>query len=346
MMESDSHAPDVDPASPPDRVRPAGEADGREATESEPRDGHSRRRLAIYSALAGLLTGGCFLWSAPATPTIPLPAPAALKPGGVNTVVLLSLLENVRDAKPVVDEERKRAEAEREAFGRFSDRVARMDATQHPRTGGGVEQGGTVAVDVGSTDTRLRNVIEAYRETVLEVGHYEEEYDQPAAEHMAEEFGAEIASTLLRGRSFTPQLRDTLVEAGIEARQQRDALVRTLDSETDALSRAEQVMAEVEAELDGVIDGSLYRFSFDELSETWIHLRGLERRCEDLLRDRQRRIHHGHGLGFRSLDGKRLHQYVYQSLDAHYPVLADGADLVDRVKSARGRITRAISRRV
>lgn len=344
-MASDTHVTKSDLDPPPGPELPAEERT-EERTEAASPTGRSHRRLAVYSALAGLVTGGWLLWSAPTTPTIPLPSPTALKPGGVNTVFLLSLLENVREAKPVVDEERERTEAEREAFTRFSERIARMDATHRPPSGGGTGDGGTVVMDVGTTDTRLRAIVQAYRETVLQVDHYDEEYDQPAGEHMADEFGTEIASSVLRGRAFTPQLRDTIVEAGIEASQQRDSLVRTLSSESEALTRAERVMNEVESELDTVIDGSLHRFSFEELTDAWVHVRGLERRCEDLLRDRQHRIHHGHVVGLRTLDGKRLHRYLYRSLDAHHPVLADGSDLVDRVKTAQGRIARAISRRV
>lgn len=343
-MESDTYAPNVgsnpDPTPGPDLHRNEGD----EESQDEP--GHSRRRLAVCSALAGLVTGGWLLWSAPMTPTLPLPSPAALKPGGVNTVFLLSLIENIRDAKPVVNEERDRTAAERDAFAQFSEQVARMDATRTPAAGGPTGDGGVLAMEVGAEDARLTEVARAYRNTVLSVPHYDEEYGESLGEHMAGEFGDEIATTVLHGQAFTPWLKDALVDAGSEARLQRETLVRTLDSESDALARAEDLITEVESELDSLVTGSLHQRSFEDLSAAWLRIRGLERRCEELLWDRQRRIHHGHAIGLRTLDGKRLHEYLYNSLEAHHPVLADGAELVDRVKSARHRITRAISRRV
>lgn len=247
-----------------------------------------------------------------------------------------------------IEQERTRTEAR--AFGRFVRRINRIDtaspevaAVPEPAAGPRTK---TLARPPDGTGEGIRAVREAYRETVMAVPHYEEEYDEPLAVNVAEEFDPDAAAALASGDRLTPQVERALVQAATDAREGREELVAALDAEIASLERYEEALGGIEDALDRLDERPLPDRSFDELRETWEEVEQLRTRIEDALDDRQAELQSGHTLGGGFSDPWAMYAYFYQSLPTAHPVLREGARLLEDVSTAEDRIARALSRRV
>lgn len=265
------------------------------------------------------------------------------EPSLVAGAVLLALavfvaFAYVSDAKRRCRTERDRTRAERRAIGRFADRITNIDPVADPSTASGI--GATQSLSGASPDAGLRQVREAYRETVMAVPHYDEEYGDSLPESISEEFGPDVAEAVCGGAVLSPQLRDTLVARSDAARTKRRSLEEAVEAE---LSDVDSVGARLDS-LDRE-RRALRRHLGDSpdyaaLADVWSRLGDLEGRCESALRDRQAMIH---DPPLRA--GDRLpsfYDYLYVPLDVSHPVLAAGTELLDRIRSDRRSVLRSL----
>jgi hypothetical protein len=262
---------------------------------------------------------------------------------GVLGAFLVLALVHLRDATEAVEEERERAAAERDGFAAFGRRVAAMDPdvdTPVPRRDGGVP-----LVQERTRGAGLSGVEEAYRGTVMDVAHFGEEYDEGFDEHVAAEFGTDVAHAIEREEALTPQLQSVLVSKARVARDVRDDLVTTVDRERAALSDAQCSLGSVEQRLHAEAARPITDRSYDELLETWHRLDGLETECRDHLDERQAAVHAEpfNMSASRAGDPDSLQSYLYGHLDADYPVLADGTALLSDLRTAKGRVFSALA---
>jgi hypothetical protein len=276
---------------------------------------------------------------------------------GALTVFALAALAFIPDARAVLRREHERAGDERDAFARFGRRVANLDATpeQGFATGDvGSNHGpgpgvGTLALsgNTGSPpDDRLAQARRAYRDTVMSVPHYEEEYGESLSENVSAEFGESVALALEGADAFTPGLRRTLVESAETARDRRNSLVRAIEQEETALRTAASTLSDVESEVEAVDGGSTLSLSFEQLMDRWGRLYDLEQECETLIEERQESIRSGYGVRLR-LDGPiTLQEYLYDSLQVTHPILAEATRLVESVREVQDSTSVALSRRV
>lgn len=262
---------------------------------------------------------------------------------GVLTLVALAVLAHLGEAESVVERERRRTRAERDAFVAFVGRVSDVDVVEsRPR---GATDGGFVAGPREATDAEgLREVRRAYRETVMSMPHFDAEYGESLPEHMSAEFDREVAAAVTRGPRLTPELREALVRHGRVAAGQREAFLETLECEERSLLEARDAFEGVAEDLSTLNAQPLPDRSFDGLAATWERLGDLESECGDVLERRQRALDGDRPSGGR--DDLSFAAYVYQPLSVTHPVLAEGATLVDRVRTARSRVMRAMTARV
>lgn len=250
-------------------------------------------------------------------------------------VAVLTLLENVGGATTACRQERRRLEAEERAFRRFAKRVNNLDATPiQPRTDGGhmVRQGGT-----SSGGDEIEAVRTAYRDTVMDVDHYESHYGESLETNMREELGPDIAAAVTAGDTLTMELKRTLVAKAHMWADHRASVRTTLDNELTALNRVRERLSTIETEL-GRIRSEPRFAGFPSLADRWRQLRGLEEDCAAVLESRQATL--------REQDEPELREYVYADLDARHPVLADLAALVEAVRSERRDIEWMLARTV
>jgi len=248
-------------------------------------------------------------------------------------VAFLFALTRLHDASDALENERERTRNERDAFESFVEAVADV-SPENPR----LTDGGARAVSQGSSGT-LSTVVDAYRDTVLDLDHYDDEYDDSLAEHMTAELGDDVALAVSNGAILSPQLQQTLCVTGLQAKDRRENLLTALDAEADSLSSCTRRLRDVERDLDAVdADASRDR---PNLVADWQTVHAAEDRTADVLEDRQRDIHdqkHVVGGG----DGPTaVYEYVYGALPSSYPVLSAATSLLERTQSVRQDISRS-----
>lgn len=245
-------------------------------------------------------------------------------------------------ATALVDEELELVEREQEAFERFLACV-RETGTTRSRTAGGERNGGP-AVLVGAEgrpSERLRTVRTAYRETVMAVSHYEQEYGDTLRESVATELGETLAGHVADGRVLTPVLSDALVEASERARDDRADFLRALRRERESLAGIAAELNDVERRAVELGERAGAASTSAQLADTHESLADLERRCADLADRRQSTIHGRTVDRLSGVDGTSLVQYLYgDRMETVTPALSDIASCLDVVRHQQTRCLR------
>ena len=270
----------------------------------------------------------------------PLSPALVLLSTGLLTVLLAVTLVQLRKAHSILAEERERTESERDAFAAFARRIASIDTSPRPAATGA--SGGVTPLAVSGSDDRLGEVKESYRETVMSMAHYDEEYGETLKRNMSGEFGEDVAVAVCEGSMFTPQLQQALIDQSQLARDRRDRFLDRLGRETDEVSTAQQTADRIESSLEALNERSLHDRSYSELIELWDTLGQFRSDVESLMRDRQQALQrNGNPLD----PEKAIQPYLYRSLDVTYPVLDTGISLVEEIRQARRRVLRALMSR-
>jgi hypothetical protein len=206
-------------------------------------------------------------------------------------------------AEAVVEAEYAEVEAERQAFERFSDRLASIETVSTGRGGPGQPQ--TV---VETSSRPVEGLRSAFRETVMSVDHYEEAYGEPLVAHAAGELSADVAAGFRRESAapFTEFYKTTLsrtVESAIEGRARFCDL---LDAERSALETGRETLVDLLDDAGGPGDPTRLRGEF-------------EGTLDDLAQSRQSLIQRRDPTS--RTDGHDICEYLYRDAEWTYPVL-------------------------
>jgi hypothetical protein len=256
---------------------------------------------------------------------------------------------HVRSAIEIVATDRDRTTSERKAFTRFSDRlsdfsVAGVTSKTNPPRYTPV-QGALDQTSISRSESQIARVCKLYRETVMGVDHYSEEYGDSLGESITEEFGSETAAALANTDNLTPQLRDRLLEASTRARESRHALLQGLKHEHSALHSADETLSELGAGLDDVLSAqSLQTWPDEELATVQKDLQDRKQECERLAADRQTTLHEQRVPSTHHIDLEFI-EYLYQSLPVTYPVLTDITSLIETLRTARNAVDDTLASR-
>lgn len=259
----------------------------------------------------------------------------------VLALLVITTIVHVWDAETLLDEEMRRLAAERRAFSEFSKRVADIEVAETTAT---APASGGLITTTTNPDNRLNRVREAYRETVMDVPHFEEDYGESLGENLAVEFGDGLAVAVVDGSQFTPQLKAALVQSSHEASQRRASFISTLKAEADALEESVSALKELDTERELLAESPLPSRSYEELVGDWHHLDRLSDRCDGLISERQRQL--GELSASLPAGSGEIHEYLYDELPVSHPVLADAASLFEAIKELQGEVLRSITRRV
>lgn len=277
--------------------------------------------------------------------TEPVAAVVALFLTGVAAFLALSALVHIRDGKAVVADERSRTRSERRAFEAFASRVEGIDLS--PGGGTNVRDGHATVVRTRAGDGRLREVQDAYRETVMSVSHYDDEYDESLAANMAAELGEEVATAVHTGSGLSPGLKEALVERSQQTARDRATLGRALAREEAALEDAHATLTGLDEDLEALVDPPAGDRSFEDLVCAWHRLDDLQGRLRALLDDRQAALRERAPASPGRVEGSALsfYAYVYRSLPVTFPVLADGTAMLEAARDAEHQVVRALAGR-
>lgn len=281
--------------------------------------------------------------------------PAVVAAVGLVGVAALVALAYIRDAKAACRSERRRVLDEREAFEEFAVAVARLDVAPAPATVSSLD-GPAATVRTGAPfggeratdgDVRLRRVVASYRETVMSVPHYREEYDESVAESLAAELGPDTTTALASNGTLSPGAQSALVRRSRRAADARSSLADVIATEEDALSRYETDLESVDRRrrrlvehLDGV-QGDRTGAAID----VWRRLGDLEPECDAIAAERQRALGDPPMTPAGSGDDDRsFYRYLYGSVEeSNHPVLAQVVAVGERVRSDRDRVASRIA---
>lgn len=253
----------------------------------------------------------------------------------------------VRSGLEALATERERTLVEQDAFETFRTHVTAIDPPEDGTDGAREQRSDArrVLVRRSRSGKRLQRVREAYRESVMTVSHYEEEYDDSLAESLAEEFGPDVAGAVMTGDRFARSLREQLLAASRQACTRRRNFRTVLTRETEALQAAEGTITTLGAVIDTLDSRSLESWSSADLTDAHNRLLTAEERCEELASDRQATLRSRGLPGPTPVDiDHDLAEYLYQSLSVTYPVLADITDLAETLQTERRRVERALGR--
>ncbi|VTT88343.1 hypothetical protein DM2_1677 [Halorubrum sp. DM2] len=283
---------------------------------------------------------------------------AAVAFGGV---IALLAFAYVRDAEAACRGERRRVLDERDAFEAFADRVAEMDTVTVPTDStpsgvpagalGGVGSGGNGVTPGGGptgSDVTLRRVLAAYDDTVLSLSHYRDEYDETATESLAAELGPDAATALATDGGLSSGAKSALVDRSRRAADARDRLAGAIDEEIAELSDRETTLSGIDRRRQRLLahmEGVRADRETDAAIDVWNRLAELERECDELAAERQRSLDDPPLTPGLDDDPERtFYGYLYGPTDGpRYPVLAQVAELADRIRADRDGVGKRIA---
>ncbi|EMA54771.1 DUF7260 family protein [Halococcus salifodinae] len=256
---------------------------------------------------------------------------------------------HVRSATPVVETDHERTITERDAFARFADCVADFDVSSvdlHPDHAQQAPAQTLVAPETATrTKSPLARVRGAYRDSVMSVPHYDEEYDDSLLESLTGEFSPEVAAAVLTNDQLTPHLRDRLIDATHQARESRHALLQGLNNERTALEATNENLTRLGADLDDVLSAqSFHTWTGEELATARECIHARQQECDQLAADRQATLQKQRIPSTHHIDHE-FTQYLYESLPVTYPVLTDITSLVGTLRTAQHGVERALNAR-
>jgi len=263
---------------------------------------------------------------------------------GIWTGLLFAPRANIRAALAALQKERKAIVAEQDALRTFTTRVEKLPTTGPTQT----IEAGSVGV-VGATNSQpsgMAEIREAYRETVMELEHYDRDYGEPLPENLAKELGDGIAGAVLAHDSLSPQIKRAVTTSAQDAYTSRGQYLETLDRERVRLDEAGDSLKDAAACCDAVDGERLRRRPFEELQDRYECLNDERQTLITMLQQRQDHLQEGVTFGWQRRDSEAVYRYLYRNIDATYPVLADGTRVLKHMDDVESRLTQAITARV
>jgi len=240
----------------------------------------------------------------------------------------------------IVEEELEIIRTEREAFTRFLDRIQEIRPDNREPIDRSQDDRLISAPVIETRSDRLTQVRSAYRETVMEVPHYDREYGDTFTESLAVEIGETVAGQLIDGQYLTSALHNALLEASETARDERDDFVCILRRERYSLQTIEAELTSIESRLEELSQQIAATSESEELARIDDSLDQLDQQCADLATRRQDLIHGRSISTFSGIDEQSLVHYLYADLETTTPALCELTRCLDRIRHQRMRCLR------
>lgn len=251
---------------------------------------------------------------------------------------VLAVLGYLREVRTAIKKEKQILVTERDAFEQFADAVESMQVT-----GGAVPAGSALQHDIAANSSQLEKAKNQYRETVMSMPHYDEDYSEDLFKHMSEELSPEAAIAVADGSELSPQLKELLVTQARLAVHSREELVDTIDTERRSVRSAIASFRESESTIEEAEDESLRNRSFSELIEVEQELTQAMDIVDETIQNRQSDIQQ---IERRSpvVDRSTFHRYLYRGLKPTFPVLNALLDRYETIRERRREVIRTLAR--
>jgi hypothetical protein len=178
----------------------------------------------------------------------------------------------------------------------------------------------------------------------MDVAHYETEYGNEFTEDVAEEFGPTIATILEQGGTLDTQTKRTLIALAADSRSRRVTLLEIIDAERESIEGVAEQLRPIAEELDTTASVEFDTESFGSLDAHRARMETLMRQCDAAAQRRQNDLRAHRTTAALSEGIAAVPVYLYQELEATFPVLSFIAALGHRIDAIRQAIGRAASR--
>ena len=211
--------------------------------------------------------------------------------------------------------------AEREALSDFRGRISVISADDGHQLDTRIGSTSQRIVDPAEPSASLQAVRAAYRDTVMDVPHYESEYNEPFEEHVSTEFSQTIANNLINGELLTAPLHSALIKAVEQRTATRDAFRKELRQERQSLELVNDSLGDIESQTHQ-ISSQLERVTgLEQRKSLRDELRRLETECGQLADSRQATIHQRSQRDWEGIASGSLPVYLYGELETPTPAL-------------------------
>ena len=244
----------------------------------------------------------------------------------------------IERALEIAQEERRRTTSERDAFNEFITTVNSINPSS-PNT----SFNKVMSLRSKSQQATTREIQQAYRESIMNMPHYEEEYNETMAINLEAELGPDIAEAIIKDCPVTPQLQHVVAISAARAEEKRTEFINTLDIEIDILKTERRTLSAIQDMYTSFLNRQLYTYSLDELHEKYDQIDQKQSMCSKILEDRQTQRQTGHA-SLQTKSVSDLQSYLYQDLKVTYPILSDTLQLYKELCSCRYRIECWLSR--
>lgn len=257
-----------------------------------------------------------------------------------NSVVVAGAVSggHIPAAIRAVEAEKENVETEQETFREFAEEVQSLSPAVRSVMGTNAQ-----TVNTGSTSRVLEQVRDTYRETVMSTPDFDNEYGETFHEHVATEFGDDVASLLTSGHQLNEPVKRLIVQQAKQSAQHREQLLEGLKVEERSLRRAATVHEVIQETLNDIESTDLTETSLSTLVDLDAELRTRRADCLHLLRTRQEEIHTVN----RRLNGQSktlTQEYLYGELAVLFPVLSSTLAYLDAIEDARSEVIEAVCR--
>lgn len=234
----------------------------------------------------------------------------------------------------------------RTGFERFESDLRQLAPVSRPQQARATVGGSAPLASSTQSPDRCREVRELFAEHVQpRVGTDGESLLETVREELNERAALALAPTTDIG--FTGTLKQELVSATTQRQAELETLARAIDAEADSVRPLREEISEMREWVEQMRDRSLLSLGFEELRRCHGRLTEHERRCEQLLEQRQRHLHARTGIDAAvGLAHHSLAEFLYDSLPSVYPVLSALAQLVNCCRAVRSAVREHLARRV
>lgn len=242
-------------------------------------------------------------------------------------------------AQRELERELERVRAELAAFDAFQSRVRGVSPANQTVAPSGAA--GTLRTASSSPRSPADRVVAAYRETLMALSHYEEDYGDTVVESISAELGDTVASALCTRSDFSPLVKHQTLVAAREAGQRRASFRESIRTEADSLASARATLADLEdavAELEATPAAEIDPDDRYDRREAVARLR---RRGDRLAADRQETLR----ASTIPVRGDEVSPVVhfYRSLPTSYPILSALGTLGGRLNAVEADVARAVA---
>lgn len=242
-------------------------------------------------------------------------------------------LIRIPEAVTTAKEEYRRVKAEREAFEAFTAGVRELDTVEDLQLDAS-DIGGIVFHDSSvTTESTTESIQDLYRETIMSVDHYSEEYNEPLRTNASAELGLDLEAVLATNSRLTPPLKRELIRASRTVARDRKRFETLVKSELNSLTDARAQVQSAAETVTRIDDEDLVGHSIAELEAQTQRLQTIERECKSLVEDRQAEYVSGP-----EGDGIHFKEYLYDQYKWTHPVVCDALDVIRTLREAKHRI--------